>query len=639
MKSWLTTFILAFAILHQAFAIPAGVEPEKIESITKVTYDYSYYEEQAQLWQQRIQENKNDGNAWYNYYQAARYANMFDKTLEKKFDLNTIVGKMPTTIANTFEFNYILFIHENKMEKRFEHLLKAHELAPERIDAYHAMVNYHLTEGNTEQVAFYSTELFKAGEFSPSLLAWNYNVLASVEKNGILLTHGDNDSYPAWVIQTVKNVRKDVKVLNVNLLMYDKYRDRILSELGVSPISSAEHSNYEGMYLDIIQKIGLQSKRPVYVATSVPRHIREQLGDSLYLVGLAFKYSPEPFDNLAFLKNNFEKRFLKDHLHIQLEPDTGSNVIANMNMHYLPALITLRKHYQESGDPTKANEIEPMIRQIANEAGQEKYISQYLGENSNTNQPFLTTISARTLQKNMVAVRNNLYASATEVTQEEYDAFLLDLLKNKEYDLLEKCKSPKTDWRSLLPEKFQHLSDEEVFPNAHPDDPKAPVQNISHEAAIEYCKWITKVYNNSTDKKKEYGEVEFRLPLEEEWEFAAHGNHTAPFPWGGYYFRNTKGCFLFNTNVADEKPCEDCPDKARSIANDGGFFTVFADAYFPNDFGIYNASGNVAEMISVKGIAKGGSWEDHPDESTIGSQKIYSEPSSAIGFRVFMKVK
>jgi hypothetical protein len=48
--------------------------------------------------------------------------------------------------------------------------------------------------------------------------------------------------------------------------------------------------------------------------------------------------------------------------------------------------------------------------------------------------------------------------------------------------------------------------------------------------------------------------------------------------------------------------------------------------------------GNVAEMTSEKGKAKGGSWEDEPDNCTIQSVKTYEKPSPAIGFRVFMEI-
>ncbi len=639
MKYLISFVALLFYLITTGFAAPKSVDPVEIVPITKAAYDYAFYNEQAELWKQETEVDKENAHAWYNFYKAARYANMRSDSLSKKYDLDAIVGSLPTSLANTFEFNYILYIHENWSDDRFDHLLKAHEIEPERIDAFYPLITYNLTNGNQEQVDFFCEKLFKAGEFPPSLMAWNYNTLHSLEKNGILLTHGDNDTYPAWVIQSVKKVRPDVKVLNVNLLIYNTYRERVFEEMGLENFSSSEFPDYKDMYLAITRQFMQQAERPVYVATSVPEFIRNALGDSLYLVGLAFKYSPVPFDNVAFLKNNFEKKFLKDHLRIQLEPDTGSNVMANMNMHYLPAIITLRNHYKDSGDQTKANELTPMIRQIAEEAGKEAFISQYLGEEPDLPADFVSTISVRTLQKGMMKIRNDFYAAATEVTNEQYELFLMDLLKNKEYELLEKCKAPKTNWRSLLPEHFTQLSDAQLFVNGHPDDPKAPVQNISHEAAQEYCKWITKVYNSSTDKKKEYLKVEFRLPTEKEWEHAAHGNHTAPYPWGGYYSRNAKGCFLMNLKADEEDPCLDCPTKGKDQANDGAFFPVRSNAYFPNDLGLYNCSGNVAEMIDVKGIAKGGSWEDKQDECIITARKEYNSPSPAIGFRVFMKVK
>ena len=639
MKYLISYIALLFYIITTAFAAPKGVDPVEIVPITKAAYDYTFYAEQAELWMQEIEANTQNAHAWYNYYKAARYANMRSDSLTKKYDLDEIVGSMPHSMANTFEFNYILYIHDRWSNDSFGHLLKAHKIDPERSVAFYPLVTYNVTEGNQEQVEVFCKKLFEAGEFQPSLMAWNYNTLYSVEKNGILLTHGDNDTYPAWVIQSVKEIRPDVKVLNVNLLMFDSYRERIFEEMGLENFSSDDYPEYKDLYLAITRQFMQQADRPVYIATSVPEFIRNALGDSLYLVGLAFKYSPAPFDNVAFLKNNFEKKFLKDHLRIQLEADTGSNVMANMNMHYLPAIITLRNHYKDSGDQIKANALTPMIRQIAKEAGKEAFISQYLGEEPELPADFVSNISVRNLQKGMANIKGSHYAGTTEVTNEQYEAFLMDLLKNKEFELLEKCKSPKTDWRSLLPEHLSHLPDAELFFNGHPDDPKAPVVNISHEAAQEYCKWITKVYNNSTDKKKEHRKVEFRLPTEKEWEFAAHGNHTAPFPWGGYYTRNAKGCFLMNLKADHEKPCDDCPTKGKDKAKDGAFFPVTAMAFFPNDFGLYNCSGNVAEMIDVKGISKGGSWNDHFDKCEISSKDEYNTPSPTLGFRVFMDVK
>ena len=56
------------------------------------------------------------------------------------------------------------------------------------------------------------------------------------------------------------------------------------------------------------------------------------------------------------------------------------------------------------------------------------------------------------------------------------------------------------------------------------------------------------------------------------------------YPWGGPYLRNKKGCLLANFK----------PGRGN-YPEDGGLYTVRADAYWPNDFGLYNMAGNVAE--------------------------------------------
>ncbi len=123
----------------------------------------------------------------------------------------------------------------------------------------------------------------------------------------------------------------------------------------------------------------------------------------------------------------------------------------------------------------------------------------------------------------------------------------------------------------------------------HPAFDDYPIVGVNWRMANAFCYWRTQMWNYYRGGEK--GEVnteDFRLPTEHEWEYAARGGHDgAPYPWGGYYTRNSKGCLLANFK----------PGRGN-YPEDGGQYTVKADAYFPNDYGLYNMAGNVSEWTS-----------------------------------------
>ena len=610
--------------------------PQKIVSITQEFYELEYYASQADLWKIEIDSNQSNADAWLNYYRACRIVNMLGEGVQQ-YDLNEIYKNLSTQIKGSYEYHYLSYVNGGADPQLFHHLKTAYNLDPDRTETYSWMINHAVIHQDLETMKSFNSKWMASGEISQGILAWNYNSLMSLEPNAILFTYGDNDTYPAWMLQQVKELRNDVEIVNVNLLRNKEYCNVVFTKCDIPSYENLENKNlvWDDDFIPLADHIIKHTVRPLYFSVTVPKSIRENYSNKLYTVGLSFKYSKESFNNVSILKDNYENKFLTDYILLGFQNDRSVTVLNSLNMNYLPAFLTLLKEYVKNGEENKREKLSQIIENIALAGGQLQKVEAII-ESTKKQKPLTETlIDIKSIDKRMKPVGGGLYAADTETINENYEQFLMDLLRNKEFDLLDMCKTRKTDWMSLVPEKFKDLDESVIFFNGSPDGSDCPVQNISYEAALAYCNWLTRAYNGY-ENKKNFQEVVFRLPTEKEWEQAASAGHHAPYPWGGSYYRNIKGCYLSNFYSSDEPLCTECENQFPD--NDGAFFIVHGDAYFANNLGLYGMSGNVAEMVQEKGIAKGGSWEDVPDECKIQSVKEVTGPSPAIGFRVFMEV-
>ena len=175
-----------------------------------------------------------------------------------------------------------------------------------------------------------------------------------------------------------------------------------------------------------------------------------------------------------------------------------------------------------------------------------------------------------------------------------------------------------------------------------------PVVGVTWQQAKAFCDWRTMKKNSYQKTKNKNLVPKFRLPTEAEWEYAARGGiQGASYPWGGPYTKDDRGTFLANFKPMRGDYAVDC-----------ALYTVEADAYEANDYGLFNMSGNVAEWVDSsyesdayeysssmnpnvnnaennKKITRGGSWKDVKYYLQVSSRDYeYDNVSrSYIGFR------
>ena len=178
-----------------------------------------------------------------------------------------------------------------------------------------------------------------------------------------------------------------------------------------------------------------------------------------------------------------------------------------------------------------------------------------------------------------------------------------------------------------------------------------PVVGVTWEQAHAFCHWRTQLLRSQQSVVVN----SYRLPTEAEWEYAARGGRKmAMYPWGDRYARDAEGCYLANF-----KPYR------GSYHNDTGVSTMAVGQFEPNDFGLFDMAGNVAEWTASaystssntnihdlnpefpyiarkedpntlkRKVIKGGSWKDisYYLQCGVRSYEYQYEGRSYIGFR------
>ncbi|MDB5242344.1 MAG: gliding motility protein [Spirosoma sp.] len=263
-------------------------------------------------------------------------------------------------------------------------------------------------------------------------------------------------------------------------------------------------------------------------------------------------------------------------------------------------------------------------------------------------------VAATQINMNRQVTISSFYMDDAEISNHEYRQYVNALLADSvsvlgEEEIMANFYPDTTVWKN----DFTFHNGDPMLENyySHPAFDTYPVVGVSWRAAQHFSQWRSNMYNDYRQKEGQLNSPRFRLPSEAEWEWAARGGKQgAKYPWGNPYVANGKGCYLANFK----------PQRGNFDA-DGYPYTAPATAYSPNDYGLYNMSGNVAEWCrdayadntnaivwdmnpdnqnadEPRKVVRGGSWKDiaYYLETGTRSYEYEDQKRSFIGFRCVM---
>lgn len=170
------------------------------------------------------------------------------------------------------------------------------------------VMQFHVMDRSENKVAYY----------------YGWNMINFLEEDAIIITNGDNDTFPLWYLQQVEGIRTDVDIVNLSLIQINWYIEQLKARdvpmsftydeiERMTPYWTRDPDTGE-LTLITLKDIALHDilrennwKRPIYFAVTVDDF--QGYYDNLELEGMVFRLKPEAGRHMINVEKTYENCF------------------------------------------------------------------------------------------------------------------------------------------------------------------------------------------------------------------------------------------------------------------------------------------------------------------------------------------
>lgn len=267
-------------------------------------------------------------------------------------EMNQAISFYKVNAPESFEYHYFTYAAGNYNVSLFPHLKKAEEMKPANSDVIAQVAAYSIITGDSIQAEKSLSRLVEIGKIEQEVLAYDTDLLNSVPANGVLLTHGFDDGYGSFYLNSVANLRTDVKIISLDFMQSKVYRDSLQKDGFRMPASATVDVQFLS---EFCQK---NESKNLYLSMTFPKPYLTALADKLSVHGLTFAYGAGKANTFENNEALWQKIVQAGSVN-RFKTEKGKQLSAN----YLPLLFYLRERY-EADDPARLKDIDAAIDKI-----------------------------------------------------------------------------------------------------------------------------------------------------------------------------------------------------------------------------------------------------------------------------------
>ena len=260
--------VLAAGLFFAFWGAPAVFsQPQSVPRLTERSMDKASYVELVKEWKTYIERNGETAEALVNLGMAYRYSGEGEAALAAGKRAVEIDPDDPKALAFR---GSTLAIYKQDMENAIALLERCREIAPDYEYGLISLTAIYQKSGDLDKSEEVLRTIFDQRLISRPLQDFAYNMLVGLPDGAVLITNGDNDTFPPLALQAGMEFRKDVIVINRHLLGLNDYAETVFERYpSIKPKGKIEPDKDQTLANTLLKRIVDEQKSPVYFASSV----------------------------------------------------------------------------------------------------------------------------------------------------------------------------------------------------------------------------------------------------------------------------------------------------------------------------------------------------------------------------------